>query len=73
LGDNLNDFSNVFENRGDDWGVSIVNNYKNQLGKRFIMFPNPMYGEWEKNIYGHKRNLTEKEKFKLRRKALKTY
>jgi 5'-nucleotidase (lipoprotein e(P4) family) len=73
LGDNLNDFSNVFENRGDDWGVSIVNTYKNQLGKRFILFPNPLYGEWEKTIYEHKKNLTEEERFKLRRKALKTF
>ena len=73
LGDNLNDFSQVFENRGDDWGLSLVNEYSKEFGRRFIVFPNPMYGEWEKNIYNHKRNLPEKERFSLRRKALVSY
>lgn len=73
LGDNLNDFSEAFESRGDDWGVSIVNEYRDEFGQRFIVFPNPMYGEWEKNIYLHKRNLSEEEKFMLRRGALNHY
>lgn len=73
LGDNLNDFSEVFENRGDDWGVSLVNEYKDKFGRRFIVFPNPMYGDWEKNIYNHKRNLSEVERFKLRREAIKNF
>lgn len=73
LGDNLNDFSEVFENRGDDWGVSLVNQYKNEFGRRFIIFPNPMYGEWEKNVYQHQKNLTEKERFSFRRKAIESF
>ncbi len=73
LGDNLNDFSDVFENRGDDWGVSLVEKYRNEFGKRFIVFPNPMYGDWEKNIYGNQKGLTEEAKFKFRRDAIDKY
>jgi 5'-nucleotidase (lipoprotein e(P4) family) len=73
LGDNLNDFSDVFEKRGDDWGVEVVNKFRNEFGRRFIVFPNPMYGEWEKNIYDHKRDLSDKEKFKLRRSKVVGY
>ena len=73
LGDNLNDFSDVFEHRGDDWGVSIVEEYRNEFGKRFIVFPNPMYGEWEKSIYGKQKGLTEEAKFNLRREAIDKY
>jgi 5'-nucleotidase (lipoprotein e(P4) family) len=73
LGDNLNDFSDVFENRGDDWGVAVVDKFRKEFGRRFIVFPNPMYGEWEKNIYDHKRNLTAEQKFKLRREKVLSY
>lgn len=72
VGDNLNDFSEVFESRGDDWGVSLVEQYKNAFGSRFIILPNPMYGEWEKNIY-KTRNLTEEQKYTLRKKAIKGF
>lgn len=73
LGDNLNDFSEVFENRGDDWGVSIVEAYRSEFGRRFIIFPNPMYGEWEKSAYEHINGLDETQKFKMRRNAINTY
>lgn len=73
LGDNLNDFAEVFQHRGDDWGVSVVEEYKNEFGRRFIIFPNPMYGDWEKSIYNNERGLNENEKFKLRRKAVTAF
>lgn len=66
MGDNLNDFSDVFENRGDDWGKTLVEKYKSEFGRRFIVFPNPMYGDWEKNLYDNQRNLSWEEKFKKR-------
>ncbi len=73
MGDNLNDFAEVFENRGDDWGAAIVEQYKKEFGRRFIVFPNPMYGDWEKNLYNNQRDLDWKEKFKLRRSKLVGY
>jgi 5'-nucleotidase (lipoprotein e(P4) family) len=50
VGDNLCDFSEAFESRGDDWGVSLVEQYKNEFGKRYIILPNPMYGDWERAL-----------------------
>jgi len=73
IGDNLNDLSEVFENRGNDWGTSTVEKYKMEFGKRFIILPNPMYGDWEKNVYGGKRDLTEEQKSEARKKALKGF
>lgn len=73
LGDNLNDFSDVFEERGDDWGLAVVEKFRNEFGRRFIVFPNPMYGEWEKNVYDNRRGLEERERFKLRRKKVLSY
>lgn len=72
VGDNLNDFSEVFESRGDDWGASLVEQYKNEFGKRYIVLPNPMYGDWEKNLYKTK-DLTPEQKYELRKQAVKGF
>lgn len=46
IGDNLADFDGIWEKRGDDLGFLAVEQYKNLFGARFIMLPNPMYGNW---------------------------
>ncbi len=66
LGDNLNDFSEIFENRNDDFGFAEVDRNKNQFGSRFILLPNPMYGSWERPILNQVENndFTKNEKRK---------
>ena len=51
LGDNLNDFSELFEDRSDNYGFNAVDTYREEFGNRFIILPNPMYGAWEKTPY----------------------
>ncbi len=70
IGDNLNDLSEVFENRGLDWGTSTVEQNKNEFGNRFIMLPNPMYGEWEKNIFKASDSLNDEQKRVARLKVI---
>ncbi len=70
IGDNLNDLSEVFEKRGVDWGTSIVELNKKEFGNRFIVLPNPMYGDWEKNIYGSGESSTVEQKRELRLKVI---
>ncbi len=48
LGDNLRDFDEIFKDRTDSLGFKTVDDYKDLFGKKFIVFPNPMYGEWIK-------------------------
>lgn len=72
IGDNLNDFSEVFEERGDDWGISLVEQYRNEFGSRYIILPNPMYGAWEKSIY-KSNGVSDMKKEKLRLMSLKGY
>ena len=72
LGDNLNDFADVFEARGDDWGVELVERYRHEFGKRFIILPNPMYGEWEHSLYGSY-DLSDTEKATARTRALQGF
>lgn len=70
-GDNLSDFSNVFYREGKNTKEQ-VDLMQSQFGKRFIVLPNPMYGDWEKLLYsGEKLNETERAKQRLDK--LKSY
>jgi 5'-nucleotidase (lipoprotein e(P4) family) len=50
LGDNLNDFNGIFEDRNLNSGFEAVDNNKDLFGDKYIIFPNPMYGNWEKPL-----------------------
>ena len=74
MGDDLNDFSNVFENsKTIDDRTAAADRYKEEFGRRFIMLPNAMYGNWESAIYGYNFKLTEAEKAEKRTSVLKSY
>lgn len=73
FGDNLNDFSNLFENKSIAERFSETDKVKDLWGKRFIVLPNVMYGNWEDAIYDNKRGLSEAEKTQRRLAALEAY
>jgi predicted secreted acid phosphatase len=61
----------VFYREGKDTKEQ-VNAMQNLFGTRFIVLPNPMYGDWEKLLYqGDK--LNEVDRAKQRLDKLKTY
>jgi len=67
VGDNLRDFDEVFKQRDVNLGFNKVSENKDLFGKKYIMLPNPMYGEWEKAIYGGKYPETDEELIGLRK------
>jgi len=73
LGDNLNDFSDIFEDRSDGYGFSTVDINSKEFGKRFIVLPNPLYGSWTKPIYGSTSGLTPLETAKKRKSFITAY
>jgi predicted secreted acid phosphatase len=71
MGDDLNDFAEVFENsKTVSARIAATDRNRAQFGARFIVLPNPVYGHWEDAIYGEGR-LTAAEKAEKRLKALK--
>ena len=54
-GDNLADLSSAFDFREENQLNDSINKYSSDFGKRFIILPNPMYGNWENPIYEHKK------------------
>jgi len=64
IGDNLIDFKDVFRKKDIQQRYNSVEQFKDEFGKKFIVLPNPMYGEWEKTLYGGTRNIPQIEKEK---------
>lgn len=69
MGDNLDDFSNVFERKSVLDRFAEVDKVKDDWGKRWIVLPNAMYGTWENAIYDYAR-LTDAQKAEKRVAAL---
>ena len=63
LGDNLGDFSALFDKKTEAERSENVLNNKNEFGKKFIIFPNPDYGDWEgaMNRYNYKLSLPQRD------------
>jgi len=73
MGDDLNDLAKVFEDSKTVASrIAASDRFKNEFGKRFIMLPNAMYGNWEQAIYEYNK-LSEEEKAAKRKKQLKSY
>ncbi len=70
LGDNLRDFSEIFKYTEKTNRADSVDAHKDLFGTKFIIFPNSMYGEWEKALYKGDFAKPENEKRKLRADAL---
>lgn len=73
LGDNLNDFMDVFENKNISGRFTETDNQMQQWGKRFIVLPNCTYGEWESAWYNYNFNLTTNQKLQLLFALIKSF
>lgn len=69
MGDNLDDFSDVFERKSILDRFAETDKARELWGKKFIVLPNAMYGTWESAVYGYQR-LTEAQKAETRANAL---
>ena len=62
VGDNLSDHSEEYEKRGPDYGFAAVEEDRHLFGTRYIVLPNPMYGDWLSELLKKAEGRTEKEK-----------
>ena len=73
IGDNLTDFSEIYENRDSLLAKNIVDKNINTFGKDFLILPNPMYGEWEKPVFNNNMKMSDEKKDSLRKAMLDSY
>jgi len=72
LGDNLNDFDKMFYQKNADTRVNLVDRNAGLFGTKFIILPNPLYGDWESAIWNAEK-ITPAEADKRKHEALISY
>jgi 5'-nucleotidase (lipoprotein e(P4) family) len=73
LGDNLDDFMQVFEEKPINERFRETDKEKDEWGKKFIVLPNATYGEWENALYDYKDDLSPEQKSKVLKALLKGF
>lgn len=71
LGDNLNDFMQLFEDKNIADRFAETDKMQDAWGNKFIVLPNPVYGEWENALCNYQHDLTAAQKLNLLRSLLK--
>lgn len=69
FGDNLADFIDS-KGKSQEERNKMMEDVHNEFGKRFIIFPNPMYGDWYGGVIESKFNADYKTLYKLRESKL---
>jgi 5'-nucleotidase (lipoprotein e(P4) family) len=73
MGDNLADFSPLFDKKTPDERNANADRSAAEFGSRFIVFPNPNYGDWESSLFKYSYTLTTAQKDSVIRSVLKNY
>ena len=73
LGDNLADFSSMFDKKPIEEREQNTNHLAAEFGKKFIVIPNPVYGDWESGVYKYSNTLTMAQKDSAIKSLLKEY
>lgn len=72
IGDNLSDFNDPDQNTVKGRDVDVATNAA-QFGNKYIILPNPMYGNWEAALYNNDYQKSAKVRAKLRKSHLTYY
>ncbi len=73
MGDNLNDFSDVFEDKSIKERYAVTDKLRAEFGERFIVLPNPSYGDWEGAVYDYNWPVNVPERSQLRKSRLRNF
>lgn len=73
VGDNLGDFSTLFDKKPFDERLQNTNLSINDFGNKFIVLPNPDYGDWEGALYKYNYKLTQEQKDSVIKASVKGY
>lgn len=73
MGDNMNDFSFLFEKKNDDERNKVADSFVADFGNRFIVLPNPVYGDWESSLYHYNYGLSAAQKDSVIKGSLYRY
>lgn len=70
MGDTMSDFDEIFDHKSTSERKKLADRYRQEFGRKFIVLPNPMYGDWEQSLYDYKGPYEQERLKKLRLKKL---
>ncbi len=73
LGDNLSDFSGLFDKKNMSERLTETKQVAAEFGNKFIVLPNPDYGDWEGALYQYNYKLSAAQKDSVIKSNLKSY
>ncbi|WP_301098354.1 5'-nucleotidase, lipoprotein e(P4) family [Otariodibacter sp.] len=73
IGDNLNDFGDATYHKTNAERRSFVKSNSKLFGSKFIILPNPNYGDWESAIFNYDYSRTPEQKAKARMDAINAW
>lgn len=73
IGDNLNDVSNLFEKKYPSERMKVADDLRASFGDKYIILPNPVYGDWESALYHYNHNLNTAQKDSAIRANMNSY
>ncbi len=73
IGDNLADFSFLYDHASSQRRIQVTDSLKNEFGKKFIVLPNAMYGDWEDALYNYNYKYSIRERDSIRKMNLKAF
>ncbi len=73
FGDNMGDFTGQWSGKSIEDRFKATDENKDLFGKKYFVFPNSTYGDWESAIYGHDFSHESAIKYRMRKEALKGF
>ncbi|MDO4626275.1 MAG: 5'-nucleotidase, lipoprotein e(P4) family [Pasteurellaceae bacterium] len=73
VGDNLNDFGDATYHKSNSERRDFVEQNQNLFGKKFIMLPNPNYGDWESGLAPNYYKGDANKRIDVRHNAIKAW
>lgn len=73
IGDNLADFSDIFEKKSVTDRAKVTDSLRNEFGRRYIVLPNAMYGDWEEALYNYNMSYSDSQKMAIRKQWLESF
>jgi len=70
IGDVANDFVPGTKNGSSDERNEIIDKYQEYWGEKWILLPNPIYGDWEQSLYNFDYSLSSTQKFEMKIESL---
>lgn len=72
FGDNILDFGDPEKPTAKE-REKFIQEHKDDFGKKYIIFPNPMYGSFEATLYNNNYDISDEEKDQLRKQSIKQF